>query len=89
MLPALPLLALLQLVEARPHLASGSHVWAPGRRGHRRMALRDPASCLGGPGPHNAPLFLGHSKELPQDVEAQAGGASYFGGRVKAWICLL
>ena len=53
------------------------------------MALQDPASCLGGPGPHNAPLFLGPSKELPQDAEARDGSASYFGCRAKAWICLL
>lgn len=81
----------------RPAPAGGSRttpgIWVtrvgPGQRGHCRMALRDPASCLGGPGLHNTPLFRGRSKELPQDVEVQAGGASYFGCRVKAWVCWL
>lgn len=67
-----------QLKEARLHLAFGSHVWAQGS-GVTTDGLQDPASCLGGPGPHNAPLFPSHFKKLPQDVEARAGGASYFG----------
>lgn len=46
MLPALPLLPLLQLKEAGPHLVSGC-TCVPRAVGSLLMALRDPASCLG------------------------------------------
>lgn len=69
------------------------HTWhlgarvGPGRWGSVPRALRGPASCLGGPG-RTMPHCLCRCKELPQDVEARAGDASYFGCRGRrAFAC--
>lgn len=61
------------------------HTWPLDPRVNLRLWGRccEPSFLSGRPRVHNAPLFRS-SEELPQDMEARAGGASYFGCRVKA-----
>lgn len=76
-----------QLKEARPHLAFGSYVLAQGG-GVTADGSVGPGFLPRRPRATQCPIVPQPLEELPQDAEAQAGGASYFGCRGKTWVCL-
>lgn len=76
-----------QLKEAGPHLAFGSYVLAQGGRVTADGSV-GPGFLPGRPRATQCPIVPQPLEELPQDAEARAGGASYFGCRGKTWVCL-